>query len=581
MSLLRCCPTAQVRHDDITKALCEHEKKKNRLRQDAPFQFGFAGAGAALWGPLPRVQRSRRSLGFSAGAHPSSWYSRLTKKRSNGRLTKKQFEIVFSEQAVSERDAQALLEGNAPHPTYAAEFSQPTSGDAAETGVNEPGVGAKATVGVPQTYEVINMAPFRYLCSIPLIDPPGPENQTATALAKAEEARELSRAAANGWDLLNSLEDSCLYFMSGWWSYRFCNNHEIVQFHALSSTPAGQPPKRDPHTAEFVLGRTPAMPASSGKQSRKNSDSRPLPAELQIKGDQRYLVQRLVGGTICDLTGRERTIDVQYHCVPGLQADRIGWIKEVTICAYVMVVNTPRLCDDVAFLPAKEAKANPITCQLITANGKPLPPLLGQSQPSQNNADEQAQKDEELEPSKKQALTVGGIEIGARKVISAADEDGKPPAKLIPPRNHAKTQQTAEEKLIEVLVRAASKEDGGKVEALTAEQLESLDLKPEVIEEMREQLRELAGDDGWQLEIVELPDEELRELRGYINTKDGAVKKDKKGKKTTAKAAGGKEVKGKKKLGSPANTKKKPKADDGNGKQETEGSEETFFKDEL
>jgi protein OS-9 len=199
----------------------------------------------------------------------------------------------------------------------------------------------------------MNMPPHRYLCAIPVIEPPSPENQTATELAKAEEARELGRAAASGWNLLSQLEDTCLYFMSGWWSYRFCNNREIVQFHALPSTPMGKPPQRDPHAAEYVLGQA-SLPETSETHTTSSSsgtDDEKPPAELQVKGDQRYLVQKLEGGTICDLTGRARTIEVQYHCVPGMQNDRIGWIKEVTICAYVMVVNTPRLCDDVAFLP--------------------------------------------------------------------------------------------------------------------------------------------------------------------------------------------------------------------------------------
>ncbi|UZP40038.1 hypothetical protein NXS19_007854 [Fusarium pseudograminearum] len=148
----------------------------------------------------------------------------------------------------------------------------------------------------------MKMPPNEYLCSIPILQSPEAENKTANELAKAEEARELTRATASGWELLSELEDSCLYFMSGWWSYSFCNNREIVQFHALPSIPNGQPPKRDPHTMEFTLGRVPAVPASAAHQAKMKGQEAPPPAELQVKGDQRYLVQRLEGGTICDLT---------------------------------------------------------------------------------------------------------------------------------------------------------------------------------------------------------------------------------------------------------------------------------------
>jgi protein OS-9 len=33
--------------------------------------------------------------------------------------------------------------------------------------------------------------------------------------------------------------------------------------------------------------------------------------KLAVKGQSRYLVQHLAGGTVCDLTGEERSIEVQ------------------------------------------------------------------------------------------------------------------------------------------------------------------------------------------------------------------------------------------------------------------------------
>ena len=143
------------------------------------------------------------------------------------------------------------------------------------------------------------MAPHRYLCSIPVIQPPGPENQTANELAKAEEVRELRRAAVHGWELLGELEDSCLYFMSGWWSYSFCNNREIVQFHAMAAVPNGQPPRPDPHTQEYVLGRVPTIPATSERQGRQKSEQGPpVPAELQ---------ERATSATSCRNSRRGRS----------------------------------------------------------------------------------------------------------------------------------------------------------------------------------------------------------------------------------------------------------------------------------
>ncbi|KAI5457440.1 glucosidase II beta subunit-like protein-domain-containing protein [Mariannaea sp. PMI_226] len=468
-------------------------------------------------------------------------------------LTFPQFEVVFSDTYISENDANSLLERHNKHPTYSAEFPQSTLDNVREAQQND-----EATDEDPAssyTYELLSMPPHRYLCSIPVLQAPSPENKTANELAKAEEARELSRATASGWELIAELEESCLYFMSGWWSYSFCNNRKITQFHALPSIPNGQPPKRDPKTAAFVLGQTPTIPASAAYQAQQEGETPPSPAELQDKGDQRYLVQRLEGGTECDLTGRDRTIEVQYHCVPGLKHDKIGWIKEVTICAYLMVVNTPRLCNDVAFLPPEETRANPITCQLV-ANKDTLPQLI-----DQNTAVDDTLVEEQGEAVAKAAsagvlekkeINVGGVIVGARSVLSGADEDGKPPAKLAPPKSYFSDTETDVERFIDVVASGKSKTDGGSVTAMTDAQLESLELNVVSVREMVEKMRRIAKDSGWKLELVELPGG-VRELRGYIDDLvDG-------------------------KSSSTGSSKKKKKATEG----EEEGSEEKFKKDEL
>lgn len=395
-----------------------------------------------------------------------------------------------------------------------------------------------------------------YLCSIPLVQQPGSDNETDSELAKAEEARELSRATAHGWELLSGLGDQCLIFMSGWWTYKFCKNREIVQFHVPAAAAAGQA-VRDPHAIEYVLGAVPAIPTSSLQKSRQNPDTKPLPAEVQVKGDQRYLVQKLEGGTTCDLTGRDRTIEVQYHCVPGLKADRISWIKEVTICAYLMVVNTPRLCEDVAFLPPKQHRAHQIDCQLIMHDGATPPQIeqdqalaeeVGQPQ-EQVNADNVEAYEPEL-PLKKDQVVVGGIVVGARHVLSAGDEEGKPPISLRSPREQHR--DSLSDKFIELIAEAASKADGGKVKALTREEMEELDIDPSVVEKMRAEIEKLAGDAGWRLEVVDIPTDDVRELRGYIDGDDEA--------------------------GTEESSEKK--GSDEKGSQD-EGSQEKFYRDEL
>ncbi|KAG5970932.1 hypothetical protein E4U55_001399 [Claviceps digitariae] len=472
-----------------------------------------------------------------------------------------QFEVVFAPDRVSEKQAQALVERNDHHATYSAEFSQATEAADyfhATTDAAAAAAAAKTSRFIDEdeitgyTYEILNMSPHRYLCSIPAIRPPAPVNETENALAKAEEDRENQRAAIKGWELINDFENGCLYYVSGWWSYSFCKNREIVQFHAVSTAGSGQIPRRDPNGQEYILGQVPSLPATTTTRTgdRQTNKKRhddvdeidPLrpPAELQIKGDQPYLVQRLEGGTMCDLTGKERTVEVQYQCVPGLSTDRIGWVKEVVTCSYVMMVDTPRLCSDVAFRPPIEKTANPIRCQLISDTGDSLQSLLEQYASSEK---EQEQKQAEDKGSEGQAnlagaeagaeaeaeaednkdmdkkkqdeppqITIGGVLVGGKRVLSSGNEDGKP----------VKLQQLSnmfvpQPKVLEVIAQAASKADGGKITELTPEELESLNVDPKAVEKMREKLKKLAGDSGWKMELFQMNEDDEQELLGYID----------------------------------------------------------------
>ena len=380
----------------------------------------------------------------------------------------------------------------------------------------------------------MNVPPHKYLCTIPVIEPPPPQNRTASELAKAEEARELARATAAGWQLIRNLDGSCLYFVSGWWSYQFCFGVEVVQYHAIAAQKDGIP-IRDPNLQEYVLGRDlnpPPDPDSipipstrrAPQEQRKEQgvggsidssvgalDEVPKNTQIVFKGNQRYLVQHLEDGTICDLTGRPRTIEIQYHCNTVGKSDRIGWIKEVTTCAYLMAIYTPRLCQDVAFLPPKATKAHTITCREILTHDEQVAreerKLLEMESQSPDSVFTRV-------PKERKGPNVGGITVGARNILRAADHDGQE-ARLSPPRGFAHGSPHNQQKGPTIVVASGrSKEKGGKVDYLPDEDVERLDLDPEIIENVRKMLRERAGENGWRLEIVE--EAGLRELMAII-----------------------------------------------------------------
>ena len=257
------------------------------------------------------------------------------------------------------------------------------------------------------------------------------------------------------------------------------------------------PPQEDPNTPSYVLGKF-----ERRKKEVLNTDL----AELQTKAETSYLVQKLEGGTTCDLTGAARKIEVQFHCNPQL-TDRIGWIKETATCAYIMVVYTPRLCNDVAFLPPKETRAHPITCQEILTDDEIPEWAARKKEESYVKMIDQGQ-------TQASSIMIGDIEVGAMKYIG---KDGK---KLEPGR----IVLTQEEKAQIV----ASQKDG-QISSLSKSDLEKLDIDPEDIDTFRKKLQELAGKKDWKIERLDDYNGQVQ-LRGIVQTDDDEPEEAKTGK---------------------------------------------------
>ena len=360
----------------------------------------------------------------------------------------------------------------------------------------------------PESYEYMILDSAPYLCSIPQVSPPQ-KNESATR-SKADEEKELARATNRGWELLKDMEGHCMYFISGWWSYSFCYNADIKQFHQLPPGRGGMPvfpPIEDPQTPAYYLGRYEGRKGGEKQAERQQEQiggssedtAEPAVGQLQTKGDMRYLVQKLGGGTTCDLTGKERKIEVQFHCHPQ-SADRIGWIKEVTTCSYLMVIYTPRLCNDVAFLPPRETKAHYITCREIV-------PEAEVEEWQTRKAAEKERKYVDTGKREQALPVVGDIEVGGMNIV------GKDGPRIKPPNIVDPNQRKAE-----IVAKADPNEKGGKVQTLSREDLKKLDLDPATVESLRKELQELAGDKAWSLEIVEGP--AGRELRGIVEGDD-------------------------------------------------------------
>ncbi|QSZ37562.1 hypothetical protein DSL72_008660 [Monilinia vaccinii-corymbosi] len=422
-----------------------------------------------------------------------------------------QYEVVFSDSFISEQEADSIIN----HPSSATpDVLQ--SLDAQSIQSSQHPIQENPTDHEPDpskhTHELMWLRGEAHLCKIPIISLP-PRNETSEAEARAAEQNELARATDRGWELLEALEGNCLYFVSGWWSYSFCYNNEITQFHQLPAQSGNpqHPPQADPSAQEYVLGRAKASSKSTSKEDEWGNQIEPHTArkpgnqprsELQVKGDTRYLVQKMEGGTICDLTGKPRQIEVQFHCNPHV-TDRIGYIKEMTTCSYLMVVYTPRLCNDVAFMPPKADKANSIIC-------KPVVPASGI--PSRIEA--ASASGSTTAPISSKPINIGGITVGAGKFIGKGQ-------RLPIPANFGE-----EESRSEIIARAKSRAEGGRVELASEQKLANLDLDPEMIEKLQDEVKKLAGDKGWKIEVVDGPGQ-AREILGIVEDYDDEDQKGK------------------------------------------------------
>lgn len=97
--------------------------------------------------------------------------------------------------------------------------------------------------------------------------------------------------------------------VSGWWSYSFCHNREVRQFHQLPPQANNQwPPTEDPDTQSYVLGKI-------SPEDYQSEGGTGAGTELQATGELRVLVQKLGGGTMCTPTGKRRKIEVQVRII--------------------------------------------------------------------------------------------------------------------------------------------------------------------------------------------------------------------------------------------------------------------------
>ncbi|PYH94818.1 misfolded glyco proteins degradation protein Yos9 [Aspergillus ellipticus CBS 707.79] len=440
---------------------------------------------------MARRTRLVSSLLVLAWASSTAWANKKAFNIHDDLLAFPQFEVLFPDGYILDSHADDLLQYQGSSSTF-----EDDRGNSAQVYLGHDTHDSKQEAPRERdhdfSYEEMVLGEQSFLCQIPRVQ--GDDRGNATGEPhKADEQKELARAMDRGLELLREMEGRCMYYISGWWSYSFCYKNQIKQFHALPSGSGipSYPPMEDQTTHSFILGRFPQGEDDDDVEAEsEHKKSITDVAELQTKGGSRYLVQRLDGGTRCDLTGRHRKIEVQFHCHPQ-STDRIGWIKELTTCSYLMVIYTPRLCNDVAFLPPQQDEVHAIECREILSPAQvPDWEAMREYQLAQRLV-ESAVTDE--------FQMVGDIQVGAQKLVGS---EGKEIEKG--------RVASAGEETIDVV----AKRENGEVQQKSREELKKYDLDPEKLETLKKRLEEWAKGKDWTLEVVSVNGE--RQLRGIL-----------------------------------------------------------------
>lgn len=514
-----------------------------------------------------------------------------------------QYDVQFSDDYVTEQFVEAQLRNKISH---AGEIKADSSH--VDRYQHDPDNEADEEDMPKMEYETMRLDGFQHLCRIPQITKAERiEHDQNDTLSKADEEKELARASDRGWELLAGMQGNCVYYISGWWSYRFCYGQGVKQFHQLPPSRGVPiyPPVEDPSVYGYELGLygekkavdddepvkarepaesdTSALDASKGVKRQKGTVN--TSGELVQRGESRYLVQRLEGGTRCDLTGRDRRIEVQvrccspckkhvchlltprsqFHCNP-MSSDKISLIEETATCAYLMIVQTPRLCNDVAFQPPQKDAPNTILCNPILAaheieeyerDMKALKSADRDAQVWAAQADDAAATlagDEEFAFPHPVEI-VGDIIVGGHALIPEGQRIEK----------SALLGGTGKETYVDTVASSA----GGTLPEVELKKLGLGDA--DAVKVLRKKIEKIAKGKGWKLDVVDTPTG--REYRGIIE--DDPEEKKKEEEREGEEGVKG-ENQGKKKQ--EKNHQEKQEKEDG---KKGQGSEEEYFREEL
>eukprot|EP01102_Stenamoeba_stenopodia_P011979 TRINITY_DN3725_c0_g1_i1.p1 TRINITY_DN3725_c0_g1~~TRINITY_DN3725_c0_g1_i1.p1 ORF type:complete len:320 (-),score=70.02 TRINITY_DN3725_c0_g1_i1:16-975(-) len=254
--------------------------------------------------------------------------------------------------------------------------------------------------------------------TIPMVSPTNgekfdcvlPETDTMNESATKTQKAKVKRKSPS--ELLQSMT-TCLYRLTGWWTYEFCRGSHVRQFHQeektvvsqfyLGSTFSGSVNDEndndeddddddddedenidigldeldengkeglDPATGKPTNYKTLVVENTGEDEPQKQEEHEVPPSSEAVskkkkeKDDDasltKFYTEMYIDGTTCDLTNQPRTIEVQYFCTEG-DKSFISEISEPSTCNYQLFVATPLLCRHPDYNSQSE-RVYPIEC---------------------------------------------------------------------------------------------------------------------------------------------------------------------------------------------------------------------------
>jgi len=193
---------------------------------------------------------------------------------------------------------------------------------------------------------------FEYTCNI---------SNPLTSLYQEQPENDSTELLKQKIDSINAIKHfneqhkgHCVYREFGYWSYRICFLGDITQFHY-----SGDRTK----VHEQLASKNKIIPSYRLGLMKENSYSKSSDFELVKSNDgSRYLSQLVYNGSTCDITGKPRSIYVQYRCDRNRIIPFIETVEELKTCQYRMVVLSSELCQIPVLQPEVYATENNITC---------------------------------------------------------------------------------------------------------------------------------------------------------------------------------------------------------------------------